>query len=89
MPLGEGGGEEEWNGAGGQVRLPDIDTRRLSGLKYKLICRFKLAVYMVGSGIITNNNNNNNNNNRNTLIHLNVNDPPKKKSLNTSCRSHS
>ena len=61
------------------MKLPNVDTRRLSGLKYKLICRFKLAAYMVGGGIITNNNNNNNN--RNTLIHLNVNDPPKKKIL--------
>jgi hypothetical protein len=32
------------------VRLADVDTRRL-GLKYKLICRFKLAVNKVGSGI--------------------------------------
>ena len=33
------------------MRLPDVDTRRLSGLKYKLICHFKLVVDMVGSGI--------------------------------------
>ena len=32
-------------------RLPDVATRRLSGLKYKLICHFKLAVDMVGGGI--------------------------------------
>ena len=35
-------------GGGGRVRLPDIDSRRLSGLKYLLICRFKLAADMVG-----------------------------------------
>ena len=29
---------------GGQMRLLDVDTRRLSGLKYKLTCHFKLAV---------------------------------------------
>ena len=34
-----------------QVMLPDVDTRRLSELKYKLICRFKLAGDMVGGGI--------------------------------------
>ena len=34
-----------------QVKLLDVDTRRLSGLKYKLICHFKLAVDMVGGGI--------------------------------------
>ena len=31
-----------------QVRLQDVDTRRLSGLKYKLICHFKLVANMVG-----------------------------------------
>ena len=30
-------------GGGGRVKLPDIDTRRLLELKYKLICHFKLA----------------------------------------------
>ena len=35
-------------GAGGQVRLSNVDTRRLTGLKYNLICRLKLAVDMVG-----------------------------------------
>ena len=34
---------------GGQVRLLDVDTGRLTGLKYKLICRFKLAADTVGS----------------------------------------
>jgi hypothetical protein len=44
MPLGEKGSK-----AGGcRVRLPDVDTGRLIGLKYKLICRFKLTVDMVG-----------------------------------------
>ena len=33
------------------MRLPDIDTRRLLGLKYKLICHFKLVTDMVGDGI--------------------------------------
>ena len=33
------------------MRLPNIDTGRLLGLKYKLMCRFKLAVDMVGVGI--------------------------------------
>ena len=37
--------------------LSTVDTRRLTGLKYKLICRFKLAVDMVGvaSGSFLNN----------------------------------
>ena len=29
--------EKRSKDGGGQVRLPDVDTRRLSGLKYKLI----------------------------------------------------
>ena len=33
------------------MRLPDVDNRRLSGLKYKLICRLKLVADMVGGGI--------------------------------------
>ena len=33
------------------MRLPDVDTGRLSGLKYKLICRFKLAADIVRIGI--------------------------------------
>ena len=32
---------------GGQMRLPDIDTGGLSGLKYKLVCHFKLATDVV------------------------------------------
>ena len=35
MPLREKKGSK---GGGGRVRLPDVDTGRLSGLKYKLIC---------------------------------------------------
>jgi hypothetical protein len=30
------------------VRLMDVNTGRLSGMKYKLVCCFKLAVDMVG-----------------------------------------
>ena len=33
------------------MRLPDVNTGRLSGLKYELICCFKLVVHMVGGGI--------------------------------------
>ena len=33
------------------MRLPDVDTGRLSGLKYKLTCHLKLAADMVGGGI--------------------------------------
>ena len=33
------------------MRLSDVYTGKLSGLKYKLICRFKLAVDMFGGGI--------------------------------------
>jgi hypothetical protein len=33
------------------MRLPDSNIGRLSGLKYKLIFRFKLAVDMVGDDI--------------------------------------
>ena len=44
-------GKRGSNGGGGQVSLLDVDTGRLSGLKYKLICRFKLAVDIVGGGI--------------------------------------
>ena len=43
-------GEKGSKGGGGQVRLLDVDTGRLLGLKYKLICHFKLAVDMVRGG---------------------------------------
>ena len=33
------------------MRLSDVDTRRLSGTKYKLMCHFKLVAEMVGGGI--------------------------------------
>ena len=33
------------------MRLSNVDIGRLSGLKYKLICSFKLAVDLVGGGI--------------------------------------
>ena len=38
-------------GGGGQVRLLTFDTERLTGLKYKLICYFKLAADMIRDGI--------------------------------------
>ena len=36
-------------GGGVRVRLLDVNTRRLSGLKYS-VCHFELAVDMVGEG---------------------------------------
>ena len=48
MPLG---GKRLSKNEESRVRLSDIDTGRLLGLKYKLICSFKLAKYMVGGGI--------------------------------------
>ena len=36
---------------GGQVRLSNVGAGRLLGLKYRLICLFKLAADMVGGGI--------------------------------------
>ena len=42
--------ENRSKGAGGCERLLD-DTGRLSGLKYKLICCFKLVGNMIGVGI--------------------------------------
>ena len=33
------------------MRIPNIETRRLSGLKNKLVCHFELAADMVGAGI--------------------------------------
>jgi hypothetical protein len=33
------------------VRLSNVDTRRLKGLKYKLIGHFKLAADMIRGGI--------------------------------------
>ena len=40
---GAGRGEKGSKGREGRVRLVDVDTERLLGLKYKLICRIKLA----------------------------------------------
>ena len=33
------------------MKLSVVGTGRLSGLKYKLVCHFKLAADMVGGGI--------------------------------------
>ena len=46
LPKGRDKGSK---GGGDRVRLPDVDTSRLSGLKYKLICHFKLASDMSAS----------------------------------------
>ena len=35
---------------GGKVRLPNVNTGRLSGLKNELVCHFKLVVNMVEGG---------------------------------------
>ena len=44
-------GEKGSKGEEGQVKISDVDTGRLSGLKYKLICCFKLAADMARGGI--------------------------------------
>ena len=36
---------------GSRVRISNVDTGRLTGFKFKLICCFKLAADMVGGGI--------------------------------------
>ena len=41
-------GKKGSKGGGSRVRLPDADTGRLLGLKYKLICHLKFAADMVG-----------------------------------------
>ena len=41
-------GEKGSKGGRGQVRLLVVDTRKLLGLKYELICYFKLVMDMVG-----------------------------------------
>ena len=48
MPLGGKNGSKS---EGGRVKLLDVDTGRLLGLKYKLICCFKLAADVVGGDI--------------------------------------
>ena len=45
MSLGGGGG------GGGRVRLSDVDTGRLSRLKYKLVCSLKLGTDIFGGDI--------------------------------------
>ena len=44
-------GERGSKGGGGRVRLLDVDTRELTGFQKELVCRFILAVDMVGGGI--------------------------------------
>ena len=48
MLAGPAKGGKGSKGGGGQGRLSDVDTRRLSGLKYKFICCFKLVVVKDG-----------------------------------------
>ena len=48
MLAGAARNEKGSKGGGGRARLPDVDTGRLLGLKFKLICHFKLAVDMDG-----------------------------------------
>ena len=38
-----GSGEKGIGGGGNRVRLMNVNTERLSGLKYKLVCYFKLV----------------------------------------------
>ena len=42
---------KESGGGGNQVKLPDVDTGRLVGLKNKLVCHFELTVDVVRDGI--------------------------------------
>ena len=44
-------GEMGSKGGGGWVRLSDVDIRELAGFQSELICRFILAVGMVGGSI--------------------------------------
>ena len=47
-----GGSEEKGRGwEGSRVRLMDFNIGRLSGLKYKLVCCFKLMADMLKEGI--------------------------------------
>ena len=43
-----GSGQKGVEVGGSRVRFTDVNTGRLSGLKYKLVCHFKLVVDMVG-----------------------------------------
>ena len=45
MPLGENLGNK---GGGGRVKLLDVDTRELAGFQNQFICRFMMAVDVVG-----------------------------------------
>ena len=47
MLAGVARGEKGIGSGGGQERLPDVDTGRLSGLNYKLVCHFELAQDLV------------------------------------------
>ena len=49
MLAGAARGRTGSKGGGGPVRSSDVDTGRLSGLKYKLICYFKLATVSLGT----------------------------------------
>ena len=51
MCAGATRGKKESKGGGGRVRLLNVDTGRLSGMKYKLICHLKVAADMVGGGM--------------------------------------
>ena len=42
------GSREKGRSGGRRVKLTDVNTGRLTGLKYKLVCHFKLAEDMVG-----------------------------------------
>ena len=46
MLLG-GTGEKGSGGGGSRTRLRGVDTRKLSGLKYKFVCYLKLVMNMV------------------------------------------
>ena len=50
MLAGAARGEKEVRGGGKPSEVTDIDTGRLSGLKYKLLCHFKLAWVGMASG---------------------------------------
>jgi hypothetical protein len=46
--VGAAKGEKGNGGGGGQVKLPDVNTEKLSDLKYELVCHFKLTAHMDG-----------------------------------------
>ena len=51
MLAGAAKGKKGSEGGGRQSKITDVNTGRLFGLKYELVCHFKLAVDMVGGGI--------------------------------------